>query len=92
MIIVEEVAIEETCRQMSIKLVDSCYVILPDHLVLHPVRQCISLEFLNIYMDNFGKLLLPVSPNYNVQPHYTLRIYFQNLCKKQSLNNSSSSQ
>ena len=29
MIIVEEVAIEETCRQMSIKLVDSCYVILP---------------------------------------------------------------
>ena len=56
MIIPEEVAIEETCRQMSIKLVDSCYVILPDHLVLH--RQCISLEFLNIYIDNFGKLLL----------------------------------
>ena len=69
MIILEEVAIEETCRQMSIKLVDSCYVILPDHLVLHPVRQCISLEFLNIYMDNFGKLLLPVSPNYNQLPH-----------------------
>ena len=61
MIIVEEVAIEETCRQMSIKLVDSCYVILPDHLVLHPVRQCISLEFLNIYIHNFGKLRLPAT-------------------------------
>ena len=55
MIIVEEVAIEGTCRQMSIKLVDSCSVIPRDPLMLHPVQQCMSLEFLYIDIHTLQK-------------------------------------
>ena len=47
MIIVEEVAIEGTCRQMSIKLVDSCYgILLRDHLMLHQSSSAYPVEFL----------------------------------------------
>ena len=110
MIIVEEVAIEGTCRQMSIKLVDSCYGILRDPLMLHQSSSaCQLVEFLYINIHTLQKaaIILPATTavlqsailrNTNVtfslwkaptkNSFHTLRIYFQNLCKTKSLNNS----
>ena len=79
MIIVEEVAIEGTCRQMSIKLVDSCSVILRDPLMLHQSSSACQQSSFILTSILYRKLLLPATTAVLLQSAI-LRITLEFLC------------